>query len=119
VTYSPAAADHLAEIDRRFEDHLAALRARADEAKAQVEHGVTAIAEAAGPAAPPSVADAYDVPDWGTETAIEEPPPYVAPPPNPYAEHALIPDSPIVTSEVPSLDDISLTDEDGIPLWQD
>ncbi|GAC1419591.1 MAG: hypothetical protein NVSMB5_11570 [Candidatus Velthaea sp.] len=91
----PGAAPHLAQIDARYETTITALHARANAAKAIVRSDVESL-QAALPA--PPVAD------------IEEPPPYAAPPPNPYAEHALIPDAPIVP---PVLGD------DGMPLWQD
>jgi hypothetical protein len=113
VNPSPEAAAHLAEIDQRFEDHLAALRRRADEAKGQIETDAARLHEQASPQR-----DLHEVAAWG----VEAPPPYTPPPPNPFAENALIPDTPLLAvDEAPALDNDlgALTDEDGIPLWQD
>lgn len=58
---NPAAASHLAELDARFEGHLAALRQRAAHAKAIVEAGAEALV---AQAAPPREADHDDIPLW-------------------------------------------------------
>ncbi|GAC1416765.1 MAG: hypothetical protein NVSMB64_26870 [Candidatus Velthaea sp.] len=106
MTGHSAAAQHLAEMDARYESHLGALRDRASVAKAAVHSGVVSL-QAALPAA---------------KLEVEAPPPYIAPPPNPYAAHALIPDDPITAHgglrDAPTLESFAAID-DGIPLWQD
>jgi|SRR5471030_2909990 len=113
----PAAAQHLAELDARFESHLASLRERAAAARDAAQNSVAALDEAAGPrhAAPPPAASAPA--PWDSDMTLEEPPPYVPPAPHQYAENALIPDVPLVHKEE-SLTTLDL-DDDGIPLWQD
>lgn len=113
----PAAAQHLAELDARFESHLASLRERAASARDAVQNSVASLDEAAGPrhAAPPPAAQAPA--PWDSNMTLEEPPPYVPPAPHQYAENALIPDVPLVHKDE-SLTTLDL-DDDGIPLWQD
>jgi hypothetical protein len=105
----PAAAQHLAELDARFESHLAALREHAATARDTVQNSVASLEEASGPSAASHAAASWNM-------TLEEPPPYVAPPPHQYAENALIPDAPLINKDEATTLDL---DEDGIPLWQD
>lgn len=85
------AAGHLADLNAAYEVHLVALRARVNSARAAIEaesaHGHMT-------APHPSANDPY--------APSHEP--YA--PHNPYAEHALIPDTPLVAN-------------DDSPLWHD
>jgi hypothetical protein len=110
----PAAAQHLAELDERFESHLASLRERAAAARDAVQNNVASLDEAMGPRGGPPPSESAP---WNSDMTIEEPPPYVAPAPHQYAENALIPDAPLIHKEEP-LSTLDL-DDDGIPLWQD
>lgn len=105
----PAAAQHLAELDVRFESHLTALRERAAAARDAVQNSVVALEEAAGPMASVHAPGSWDM-------TLEEPPPYIPPPPHQYADNALIPDAPLINKDGATTLDV---DEDGIPLWQD
>jgi hypothetical protein len=111
----PAAAQHLAELDERFESHLASLRERAAAARDAVQNRVASLDAAMGPRGGPELSPGSA--PWNSDMTIEEPPPYVAPAPHQYAENALIPDAPLISKEDPlsKLD----VDDDGIPLWQD
>jgi len=115
---NPAVADHLAEIDARFEAHVSSLRQRAEKAREAIATGSAAL-EAALPK------PKFDL----SRVPVEEPPPYrpapSPPPPSPMFDDAIIPDAPIgavspvhTSSPPPPLEEISL-DDDGIPLWQD
>jgi len=114
---NPAAASHLAEIDARFEAHLAALRERAEHAKETIGQSTSALADSM----PKPALDLSRIP-------VEEPPPYLPPPPAAPLyrdDDAVIPDAPIgayaaphVSGPPPPIEEISL-DDDGIPLWQD
>lgn len=89
MTEKAAAAEHLAELEARYQTHIAAMRERASRARLALDDGLA---------------------ELEPSPAIEEPPPYVAPPPHPYAEHAILPDDPLVAKdEPPGFDDI--------PLW--
>jgi len=107
---NPAAAEHLAELAARFESHLAALRDRASAAHEAIRAGTEALQA--------------DMPAPEPVGGFAEPSQYVSPP-NPYAEHALIPDLPIMPSfdeAPPTLDAVesfAAVDDDGAPLWQD
>lgn len=107
---NPHAARDLAEIDARYEAHIAGLHERAREAKEMLEAGVAALRDALPPSAHINepLAPFDPLPLHGSMD-VEEPPAYVAPPPNPYAGHALIPDVPLGNREA----------DDGIPLWHD
>ena len=97
MTRNPAAAQHLAELDARFEGHLAALRQRTVEAK----DAVNATAEAMGP---------RRYPPKHPTTRID-----LGPPP----ERDAIPDfEPIHEPHVPDAP-LGSVDDDGIPLWDD
>ena len=75
-----AAAPHLAELNAAYEVHLVALRARVASARAALaNHDVVA-------------GTASRAPDRSYTQ-------YASPPRNPYAEHALIPDTPLVASD--------------------
>ena len=91
MNFNPAAAAHLAELDARFEGHVAELRRHADAAKAAIERSAAGLAERTAPPAPPDSFGAFDD-EPSTETL-----------------HApLLADTPLVA-----------TDDDGIPLWED
>ena len=113
---NPILASHMAEIDARFESHLAAIRDRAAHAR-EVIRGA---AETLESSVPRRSLDLSRVP-------VEEPPAYSQPQPRspsaPVYDDSIIPDAPIGAvahhaSPPPALEDISL-DDDGIPLWQD
>ena len=94
MTRNPAAAAHLAELDARFEGHLAALRQRTVEAKDAVNN----TAESLGP---------RRYPPKHPTTRID-----LGPPP----EREGIPDAPLGAD---AGDPFGHTDDDGIPLWDD
>jgi hypothetical protein len=97
-----------AELEDSYGTHLAAMRGEAAAARAAIDDGIRRLEELAGPQ---PLRSAGPGSDWDDDR-----PPY-APAPNPYAQHALIPDVPLVPR---STDDGGLTlDGDGIPLWHD
>lgn len=75
----PSAADHLAELDARYDGHLAALRQQAGRLRDQTDAGIDALSAELPPLAPPAAAvAALPVPDRAVERAAGEPPPPVA-----------------------------------------
>jgi len=116
---NPAMASHLAELDARYESHVAALRDRAAHAREVVRNASAALSasvrkplDLAGVPVEPSA--------YGTGGSRQS---Y-------YDNTTVIPNSAILAdtplggglpyhgSPPPALEDISL-DDDGIPLWQD
>jgi hypothetical protein len=116
---NPAIATHLAELDARYESHLAALRDRAAHAREVIHNASAALASSvrqpldlAGVPVEPSA--------YGTGGSRQS---Y-------YDNTTVIPNSAILAdtplggglpyhgSPPPALENISL-DDDGIPLWQD
>lgn len=98
MTRNPAAAAHLAELDARFEGHLAALRRRTVEAK----DAVNATAESIGPRR-------YPPKHPTTRIDLGPPPERDAEIPDfPPLHDALVPDAPL-----------GALDDDGVPLWDD
>jgi hypothetical protein len=118
---NPAMATHLAELDARYEAHLAAVRDRAAHARDVVRNASAALASTVRK--PLDLADipvderAYAPRADGARSSY-------------YDNTTIIPNSAILAdaplhgdsayrgSPPPSLEEISL-DDDGIPLWQD
>jgi hypothetical protein len=106
------AAGHLADLNAAYEVHLVALRARVDSARAAIE----AESFSGSPAAPYAMTQNAYAPAQNEYTPAQNeyapaqntyaPAQNAYAPPNPYAEHALIPDTPLVAN-------------DDSPLWHD
>ena len=95
---------HFAALEARYNDDLAAIRAAADAARAAVDGDGSALTAFASSGVRSTIL--ADVP-------IDDIPAYVPPPPL-AAEHALIPDTPLIDG---SLANNSLAFDDA-PLWQ-
>lgn len=95
---------HLEAIEARYNDDLAAISAAADAARAAVDGNASALTAFASSGTRSTLL--ADVP-------IDDLPAYVPPPPL-AAEHALIPDTPLIDG---SLANTSLAFDDA-PLWQ-
>jgi len=95
---------HLEALEARYNDDLAAIRADAAAARAAVDGDSAALSTFAGNGVRSTIL--ADVP-------VDDIPPYV-PPPALLAEHALIPDTPLIDG---SLANPSLAFDDA-PLWQ-
>jgi hypothetical protein len=94
--------DHLAALKQQFDAALADVGASADTSRAAIDGDIEALHEIGTSAGrPPLIAD----------VPVDEPPPYIPPPPAPSV-HALIPDTPLV--EMPA----SPAFDDDAPLWQ-
>jgi hypothetical protein len=117
---NPAMATHLAELDARYEAHLAALRDRAEHAREVVRNASAALASSVRKPldlASVPVDEAYASRSGGARPSYYDNTTII---PN----SAILPDSPLGGgsryggSPPPSLDGVTL-DDDGIPLWQD
>lgn len=89
MTANSAAADHLAELDARYEAHRGALREHVEHTKATLAQSIVVVADRlprpTGVTPPPAADAAFD-----------------------DTNGALIADTPLLA-----------TDDDGIPLWED
>jgi hypothetical protein len=95
---------HLEALEARYNDDLTAIRIAADEARAAIDGDTNALTSFASNGVRSTLL--ADVP-------IDDLPAYVPPPPL-AAEHALIPDTPLIDG---SLANTSLAFDDA-PLWQ-
>jgi hypothetical protein len=97
---------HLGALTAAYDDAIAEIGRAAQAAHAQIDGDFAAIASIAGPSAsrPPLIPN----------VPIDEPPPYIPPPPSSLSHNALIPDTPLVDSP---LSNSSLAFDDA-PLWQ-
>jgi hypothetical protein len=116
---NPAMASHLADLDARYESHLAAVRDRAAHAREVVRNASAALSSTVRKpldlANIPVDEQAYSPRADGSRRSYYDNTTII---PN----SAILPDSPLggsgYGSPPPSLEDITL-DDDGIPLWQD
>jgi hypothetical protein len=118
---NPAMASHLAELDARYESHLAAVRDRAEHAREVVRNANAALSASVRKpldlASVPVDEQAYMPRSGGSRQSFYDNTTII---PN----SAILPDSPLgggssySGSPPPSLEEINL-DDDGIPLWQD
>jgi len=121
---NPAMATHLAELDARYEAHLAAVRDRAAHAREVVRDANAALASTVRK--PLDLASVPVDPSYAqrSESARSSLYEHTTVIPN----SAILPDSPLYgesnmplrggAGSSPAFDDVSL-DDDGIPLWQD
>ena len=100
------ATEHVDALTVAYEDAIADVGRLAQSAHAQIDGDLAALQQLAGtsPKRPPLIAN----------VPIDEPPPYVPPPPSAQSHNALIPDTPLVDSP---LSNSSLAFDDA-PLWQ-
>jgi len=116
---NPAMVTHLAELDARYESHLAAVRDRAAHAHEVVRNANAALASSVRKPldlASVPMDDAYAARTEGSRHSFYDNTTII---PN----SAILPDMPLgggssYGSPPPALEDINL-DDDGIPLWQD
>jgi len=117
---NPAMATHLAELDARYESHLAALRDRAAHAREVVRNANAALASSVRKPldlASVPVDESYASRAEGSRHSFYDNTTIIP-------SSAILPDMPLGGgsgyggSPPPALEDITL-DDDGIPLWQD
>lgn len=116
---NPLVADHLAEIETRFEAHRAALETLAEQAHESIASGTAALETALPKPKPKPKLDLSSVPDETQppyQTTRPAPPSAVFNVPN-VSEGSLDAGAPAPLLPA-SLEEIDL-DDDGIPLWQD
>jgi hypothetical protein len=113
---NPAMAVHLAELDARYEAHLAAVRDRAEHARQVVRDANAALASTVRKPldlASIPVDEAYAARSEGARSSLYENTTVI---PN----SAILPDTPLRggAGSSPAVEAVSL-DDDGIPLWED